>query len=256
MAPIRSAWPRSCPTRCFIGSLILKTHPLAEAEPARHSPSFMWPLRLEGADQEPKRRVALLKEIPPDARPLVAHFVDQRLLVTDTRTDGDTTVEVTHEAVLRHWRLLGRWIGEEREALAQVEAVIRAAADWRRDATDAERKDGSLPHRGARLTTAERLLQRADLAELIGPDGRAYLAACRVAENERQEGDRRQALRQQRLQRLIAVLSLVALAITAVGGYFVISGQRSLSRGQAARPARSDGSAPVAERPAGPSCFS
>ena len=202
----------------------------AAIEKLARSAFIPWLLRLEGADQEPKRRVALLKEIPPDARPLVAHFVDQRLLVTDTRTDGDTTVEVTHEAVLRHWRLLGRWIGEEREALAQAEAVIRAAADWRRDATEAERKDGSLLHRGARLTTAERLLQRADLAELIGPDGRAYLAACRVAENERQEGDRRQALRQQRLQRLIAVLSLVALAITAVGGYFVVSGQRSLSR--------------------------
>ena len=202
----------------------------AAIERLARSAFIPWLLRLEGADQEPKRRVALLKEIPPDARPLVAHFVDQRLLVTDTRTDGDTTVEVTHEAVLRHWRLLGRWIGEEREALAQAEAVIRAAADWRRDATDAERKDGSLLHRGARLTTAERLLQRADLAELIGPDGRAYLAACRVAENERLEGDRRQALRQQRLQRLIAVLSLVALAITAVGSYFVVSGQRSLSR--------------------------
>ena len=99
-----------------------------------------WLLRLEGADQAPKRRVALLRELPADARPLVEHLVDQRLLVSDTRNDGETTVEVSHEAVLRHWRLLGRWIGEEREALAQAEAVIRAAADWRRDATDAEQQ--------------------------------------------------------------------------------------------------------------------
>ena len=63
------------------------------------------------------------------------HLVDQRLLVSDTRDDGETTVEVSHEAVLRHWGLLGRWIGEEREALVQAEAVLRAAADWRRDAT-------------------------------------------------------------------------------------------------------------------------
>ncbi len=203
----------------------------AELERLARSAFIPWLVRLERADAVPQRRVATRRELPAAAQPLVQHFINQRLLVSAEREDGETTVEVPHEAVLRHWQLLADWLGEEGGGLARCESVMRAAGDWRRNSSSAgERADLLLVHRGDRLTTAERLLQRADLAELIGPDGRTYLAACRVAENERQEGDRRQALRQRRLQRLIAALSLVALAITAVGSYFVVSGQRSLSR--------------------------
>jgi hypothetical protein len=132
-----------------------------------------WLLRLEGADQPPKRRAALRRELPAEAWPLVEYLVDQRLLVSDRR-DGETTVEVSHEAVLRHWDLLGRWIREEREALVQAEAAQRSAADWRAAATT-KQKDSLLLHRGERLADAEKLLARPDFADLIGPDGRAYL---------------------------------------------------------------------------------
>ena len=84
---------------------------LAALEKLARAAFIPWLLRLDGADQAPKRRVALLRELPADARPLVEHLVDQRLLVSDLRDDGETTVEVSHEAVLRHWGLLGRWIG-------------------------------------------------------------------------------------------------------------------------------------------------
>ena len=110
-----------------------------------------------------------MRELPADARPLVKHLVDQRLLVSELRSDGETTVEVSHEAVLRHWSLLGRWIGEEREALTQVDAVMRAATDWRR--ATPQQQEGLLLHRAERLADAEKLLQRQDFAELIGPEG-------------------------------------------------------------------------------------
>jgi hypothetical protein len=140
-----------------------------------------WLLRLERADAVPKRRVALMRELPAAARPLVRHFIDQRLLVTDQRKDGETVVEVSHEAVLRHWRLLTDWIVEERETLARCEAVMRAAGDWQRDGVRSEEQvDLLLVHRGERLTSAEKLLERDDLARLMGGDARAYLAACRL----------------------------------------------------------------------------
>jgi WD40 repeat protein len=148
-----------------------------------------WLLKLEGADQAPKRRVAVRPELPAEAWPVVEHLVARRLLVSDRRHDGETTVEVSHEAVLRHWDLLSRWIGEEREALAQAEAVQRAAMDWRRAAT-AEDQDSLLLHRSERLAGAEKLLARPDFAKLIGPDGSAYLAACRLAETDRQKRER------------------------------------------------------------------
>jgi len=60
---------------------------------------------LAGIDPEtraPRRRVARLAEIPAEARPLIDHLVEQRLLATDIASDtGETTIEPTHEALLR-----------------------------------------------------------------------------------------------------------------------------------------------------------
>ena len=65
---------------------------------------------LAGIDPDtgaPRRRVARLSEIPAEARPLIQHLVEQRLLATDVNKDtGETTIEPAHEALLRQWGLL------------------------------------------------------------------------------------------------------------------------------------------------------
>ncbi|MGB0126030.1 MAG: TIR domain-containing protein, partial [Rhodocyclaceae bacterium] len=61
-------------------------------------------VRIDDAAAQPKRRLALKSQLPQEAMPLIECFVDQRLLVTDM-AGSESTVEVAHESVLRHWRL-------------------------------------------------------------------------------------------------------------------------------------------------------
>jgi WD40 repeat protein len=197
----------------------------AELERLARSAFIPWLVRLERADAVPQRRVATMRELPAAAQPLVRHFINQRLLVSAEREDGETTVEVPHEAVLRHWRLLADWLGEEGEELARCEAVMRAAGDWQRDPNPL-----LLLHRGDRLARAERLLQRDDLGSLMGADASVYLTACRKAEIAALDRERRQLRRQRRLQRFVGTAVLLTFAVTLIGAWLVLRGQQDLSR--------------------------
>ena len=77
---------------------------------------------LAGIDPDtgaPRRRVARLSEIPAEARPLIQHLVEQRLLATDVNKDtGEATIEPAHEALLRQWGLLQGWLTEDAGLLA------------------------------------------------------------------------------------------------------------------------------------------
>lgn len=172
-----------------------------------------WLVRVDEVEGAPKRRVAALSELPPEAGRLVRHLIDQRLLVTDVRA-GEAIVEVSHEAVLRHWRALSAWIDEDRANLRALEAVRTAASEWRRRTFlgAAAPSDSWLVHRGERLVDAETLLGRPDYAQVLGEEGRAYLEACRARHNvERAEESRR--LRRRRL----GAAAIVLLLLTGAG---------------------------------------
>ncbi len=137
---------------------------------------------LAGIDPDtgaPRRRVARLSEIPTEARPLIQHLVEQRLLATDVAKDTrETTIEPAHEALLRQWGLLAGWITEDAGLLAVLEGVKRASRDWAANDGDA----AWLTHATDRLAAAERLGERPDLAANLEPTDRRYLAACRNTE--------------------------------------------------------------------------
>jgi len=138
---------------------------------------------LAGIDPDtgsPRRRIAKLSEIPPEARPMIQHLVEQRLLATDVAKDtGESTIEPVHEALLRQWGLLEGWLTEDAGLLAVLEGVKRASRDWA--ANDGDK--AWLAHATDRLAAAERLSERPDIAANLGPTDRAYLAACRKAES-------------------------------------------------------------------------
>ena len=126
---------------------------------------------LAGIDPDtgsPRRRIARLSEIPPEARPLIHHLVEQRLLATDVAKDtGENTIEPAHEALLRKWGLLQGWLAEDAGLLVELEGVKRASRDWAANA-----KNGAwLAHATDRLVAAERLRERPDLAANLGADG-------------------------------------------------------------------------------------
>jgi formylglycine-generating enzyme required for sulfatase activity len=145
---------------------------------------------LAGIDPDtgaPRRRVARLSEIPAEARPLIQHLIEQRLLATDVSKDtGEKTVEPAHEALLRQWGLLQDWLTEDAGLLAVLEGVKRASRDWAANAKNA----AWLAHATDRLAAAERLSARPDLAAHLEPTDCAYLAECRKAEANAKRGKR------------------------------------------------------------------
>ena len=91
-----------------------------------------WLASIDPDTGAPRRRVARLSEIPSEARPLIQHLVEQRLLATDvTKDTGEATIEPAHEALLRQWGLLEGWLSEDAGLLAVLEGVERATATGR-----------------------------------------------------------------------------------------------------------------------------
>jgi WD40 repeat protein len=163
-----------------------------------------WLARIDPDTEERKRRIASWAEIPPPAQPLLERLVEQRLLVRDRRLTEDdeaqttVVVEVAHEALLRRWPLLRRWLDEEAEALKAIEGARRAAAEWVRH----ERQDAWLVHGGERLRSVEGLLRQSAFDRLLASRGREYLRACRDREElERREEEDRKAREEEQERR-------------------------------------------------------
>ena len=138
---------------------------------------------LAGIDPDtgtPRQRVARPSEIPEEARPLINHLVDQRLLATDlAKETGEQTIEPVHEALLRQWGMLQGWLAEDAGLLGVMEGVKRASRDWAANNNDAE----WLTHATSRLQAAERLRHRPDLAAGLEQADWNYLSACRERED-------------------------------------------------------------------------
>ena len=165
---------------------------------------------LAGIDAEtgmPRRRVARLSEIPAEARPLIQHFVQQRLLTTDVASDtSGKTIEPAHEALLRQWSLLQGWLADDAGLLSILDGVKRASRDW----AATGRASAWLTHLTGRLEAAEHLSSRPDLVANLTSTDREYLAACRKSEN---------ALRSRRRQVQAALYLLLVGIIAGLVGW-------------------------------------
>jgi formylglycine-generating enzyme required for sulfatase activity len=164
---------------------------------------------LAGIDPDtgfPRRRVARLSEIPPDARPVIQHLLEQRLLATDVNEEtGEAIIEPAHEALLRQWGLLEGWLTEDAGLLAVMEGIKRASHDWVAN----KRNRAWLAHQTDRLAAAERLSARPDLAASLDVTDRDYIAACKKAETDAKRG--------RRLLQSAVYVSLVAVILVLVG---------------------------------------
>jgi formylglycine-generating enzyme required for sulfatase activity len=146
-----------------------------------------WLAGIDPDTGDPRRRIARLSEIPVEARPLIQHLIEQRLLATDVNKDtGEAIIEPAHEALLRQWGLLEGWLSEDAGLLAMLEGVKRASRDWAAN----NRNRAWLSHQTDRLAAAARLSARPDLAANLDPTDRAYIAACRKAETDTKRGRR------------------------------------------------------------------
>ncbi|MEV4053844.1 hypothetical protein AB0J55_21860 [Amycolatopsis sp. NPDC049688] len=124
-------------------------------------------------------------------------------------TLGDDSVEIAHEALIRHWPRLRTWLADDRDGHRIHRRLTEAAAEW-----DRHERDAGLLYRGARLDTWEER-PTSPLNDLE----RAFLDAGRDAvERERRARRRRVRFTVGGLSTatvIVTVLAVVALVMAA-----------------------------------------
>jgi class 3 adenylate cyclase len=163
---------------------------------------FLRLTELGDATEDTRRRVALAELVPRTEQAAAVDAVLQILVDARLVTVGEGTVEVAHEALIRHWPTLREWLDEDREGRLLHRRLTQAARDW-----DALGRDPALLFRGARLAATGdwAAAHDAELNELE----REFVAAGRDATE-------REAERQRRANRRLRALLAGALGLLAV----------------------------------------
>jgi signal transduction histidine kinase len=109
--------------------------------------------------EDTKRRVLLQELMPAEGQQEAVEEVVQTLASANARLvtigsgeelEGDQFIEVAHEALIRGWSRLRKWIEEDREALRVHRRLTETAQEW-----EQYTRDESYLYRGARLAEAK-----------------------------------------------------------------------------------------------------
>lgn len=179
-------------------------------------PTLMKLAAVEG-EREPTRRRLAHRELDAEEQGVVEAFVDARLLTSATSDDGDTTVEVAHEALLRRWPPLRQAIEDARSWLQMRSELERLASDW-----DHAGREESYLLRGGRLDAIDEWAE--EHSGELTPEQREFLAASRRLASRELDDARRSTRRLRVLAAGLAALLLVALV---AGGLALHSNRRA-----------------------------
>lgn len=182
---------------------------------------FLQLVTLGEGTEDTRRRVrrADISPISPAIDSVIDLYGRYRLLTFDRDpVTRSPTVEVAHEALIRHWGQLREWVAASREMLRIQRRLAQAAQEW----NNAGQEESFLAS-GVRLAQFEALAAEGNLA-LTGLE-RTYLTASLAARDARQQREAERQAREmtlerrarRRLQGLVAVLLaafLGALALT------------------------------------------
>lgn len=190
-------------------------HQDADADEQAATRRLFGRLTQPGEDTTDLRRRVRLADLGDDAATaaVLERYSRARLLTFDHEAASrEPTVEVAHEALLREWPRLVRWLDEDRDVLRRAAAVASVADGWE----DAGRPPSDLL-RGGRLEDAADL--GATAPERLRPIDRALVDVSQEAAAAERERD---AGRVRRLRRLVTgtaaalVVALVAAGVAVV----------------------------------------
>ena len=112
-------------------------------------------------EQDTTRRRAYLTELSlPDSeqtkimREVAGTFIAARLVMTN-EISGTTTIEVSHEALIREWTRLAQWLREAREDIHLQQTISEDVAEWERHSMPRDRL-----YRGSQLKEASTWAKR------------------------------------------------------------------------------------------------
>ena len=137
--------------------------------------------------------------------PVLDRLVAERLV-----TVHETTVEITHEALLSAWPLLRTWLNEDREGLRVHRRLTLDAAAWH----DLGRDPGSV-YRGTRLDNAREWTADPANESDLSPLEREFLRAGTEMRARQEESARR---RVRRLRILASGLAVALVLVVVAGG--------------------------------------
>ena len=152
----------------------------------------------------------------------------------------DRFLDVSHEALIRGWPRLRRWLDEDRAGLRLHRRITETAEEWQR-----ANRDDDLLYRGARLMQAQEWRERHEVE--LNPLEREFLSASialkqRLEQREREQqqrelqaaqklaaAERKRAEEQTRATRRALLFATAALVVALVAAYawFVAFAARS-----------------------------
>ena len=165
----------------------------------------------QGEEEVPNRRTVPYRDFVASgesdhdqkagAKGFVDLFVEKRLLVADTDPQGEVTVSVAHEALLREWQRVKEWLTENREFLRMRDRLDSSLKLW---LSRGKQKDDLLEP-GLHLAEGEKLVK--DFGPSLSREQTDYIYAS-IAERKR----RKQAQERIRyaVMAAISVLAIVA----------------------------------------------
>ncbi|MAT98710.1 MAG: hypothetical protein CL608_16325 [Anaerolineaceae bacterium] len=207
----------------------------AEQEQARRV--FIQMVR-PGSGTEDTRRLAERSELGESSWQLVQKLADARLVVTSLAPNGQETVEVVHEALIRGWGQLRTWMEEDRAFRAWQERLRAALRQWQMSQQDS----GALL-RGALLAEAEGWL--AERQSFLSREERYFIDESLKLRREKQQAleqerlERQQAAAQARFARrlawltgalVVAIVLVLLFALTAVNNNRIAQANAATAR--------------------------
>jgi WD40 repeat protein len=161
-----------------------------------------------GVGTDPSRRLATRDEVGAANWDLVSHLASSRLVVTNRHAaTGEETVEIVHEALLRHWGRLERWLQSDHEFRCWQEDLRQAGRQW-----EGSGQEDEALLRGKRLLDAQDWYDRRQ--EEMSSGDRAFIqrSLAMQAREQKQRRRRRQGVMASLLAGLLAALMLAGMA--------------------------------------------
>ncbi|MGF2040435.1 MAG: eIF2A-related protein [Nostoc sp. CmiVER01] len=183
---------------------------------------------LQGEKRRDTRRRVWLDELVPagsdlaNTKQLVRRLAGEGARLVVTSVDASTNreeVEVAHEALIRYWPRLLKWLDDNRINLQLRETIRQAALEWEKQQKD----ENYLAHRGGRLEDAQVLAKQTSFLNQLEAD---YVNACVELRQRQQQEKEARRRREIRIAWAVAGGAVVALIVTAGLGLTALSQKR------------------------------
>ena len=145
----------------------------------------------QGEEEVPNRRTVAYRDLVASgeterdqkggAKGFVDLFIEKRLLVADTDPQGEITVSVAHEALLREWQRVKEWLKENREFLRMRDRLDSSLKLW---VSRGKQKDDLLEP-GLHLAEGEKLVK--DFGPSLSREQTDYIYASIAERNRRKQ---------------------------------------------------------------------